>query len=109
LCFTGECNGDRNCEPQTCDRSGHLFPNLNVSTKGPGGLTLTLQQMLEVRYHSVCVYGENFLMNIASCPEYTQIMVFWAVMLFNPAGCTSVGRNMPPVSSKSKCVGCGRM
>jgi hypothetical protein len=91
-----------------CDRSGHLFPNLNVSTKGPGGLTLTLQQMLEVRYNSVCVYGENFLMNIASCPEYAQIVVFWAVMLCSPVGGTSVGRNMPPVLFKSKCVGCGR-
>jgi len=109
LCFTGECNGDRNCELQTCDRSGHLFPNLNVSTRGPGGLTLTLQQMLEVRYHSVCVYGEDFLMNRASCPEYTQIVVFWAVMLYSPVGGTDVGRIMPPVLSKSKSVGCRRM
>lgn len=109
MCFTGECNGDRSCEPQTCDRSGHLIPNLNVSTKGPGGLTLTLQQMLEVRYHSVFVYGEDFLMNRASSPEYTQIVVFWAVMLCSPVGGTGVGRNMLPVSSKSKSAGCGRM
>jgi len=65
--------------------------------------------MLEVRYHSVCVYGENFLMNIASCLVYTQIVVVWAVMLCSPVGGTGVGRNMPPVLSKSKYVGCGRM
>jgi hypothetical protein len=48
--FAGDCNGDRNCEPQTCDSSRHGSAELNLSTTGPGGLTLTLQQMLEVRY-----------------------------------------------------------
>ena len=48
-------------------------------------------------------------MNRASCPEYTQSVVFWAVMLYSPVGGTGMGRSMPPVSSKSKSVGCRRM
>ncbi|KDR09742.1 Gametogenetin-binding protein 2 [Zootermopsis nevadensis] len=43
----GECTGDRNCEPQTHYRSGHGPTDMNLNTRGPGGLTLTLQQMLE--------------------------------------------------------------
>ncbi|PSN40613.1 hypothetical protein C0J52_09229 [Blattella germanica] len=44
----GDCNGDRNCELQFCERSRQVNSgNVNLS-KGPGGLKLTLQQMLEV-------------------------------------------------------------
>lgn len=67
----GECNGDRNCEPQACDRSGHLLTNLNVSTRGPGGLTLTLQQMLE----DSCSSDEESYIPVEEIQEFKARMV----------------------------------
>ncbi|XP_069703871.1 gametogenetin-binding protein 2-like isoform X1 [Periplaneta americana] len=61
ICIS-ECNGERNCEPQTCERSTHSSTTVNLNNKGPGGLTLTLQQMLEESYSSdeeCCIPAEE--------------------------------------------------
>ncbi|XP_023720325.1 gametogenetin-binding protein 2-like [Cryptotermes secundus] len=67
----GECNGDQTCEPQTCDRARHGSSNLNLSTKGPGGLTLTLQQMLE----ESCSSDEECYIPIEEVQEFKARML----------------------------------
>lgn len=67
----GECNGDQNCEPQTCDRSRQGSSNLNLSTKGPGGLTLTLQEMLE----ESCSSDEECYIPIEEVQEFKARML----------------------------------
>ncbi|KAJ9595143.1 hypothetical protein L9F63_013551 [Diploptera punctata] len=50
----GECHGDRSCEIQVCDRTRQVSSvNTHHNSKAaPGGLTLTLEQMLEESYSS---------------------------------------------------------